>query len=278
MHSIDRHGLFVTGISRPPDLHDETKPHLLQGLPHGIILKSFSGTQYVMLPNYPMRRCKVKFCPFTVTTHPQPEDRLWQAAYVLSLFSPSLPVSLHPLQTPTTNTNTHKQTTYRCGSARTCVYEIHSSGEFVLYPSVLSALYWAYSKLAARQYVSAYRALESAGTDMPLSWAERTVIGMFKGISEDNHPDAHACRLKLRLAMIYAPLSQWPVGSEQFVFSDYINYLGKISHVSFACRLSFEDELHLMSHFRKMARKQKKTVDPIMQRAISKSRLFECSV
>ena len=137
---------------------------------------------------------------------------------------------------------------------------------------MLSALYWAYSKLAARQYVSAYRALESAGTDMPLSWAERTVIGMFKGISEDNHPDAHACRLKLRLAMIYAPLSQWPVGSEQFVFSDYINYLGKISHVSFACRLSFEDELHLMSHFRKMARKQKKTVDPIMQRAITANR------
>ena len=119
LHSIDRHGLFVTGISRPPDLHDETKPHLLQGLPHGIILKSFSGTQYVMLPNYPMRRCKVKFCPFTVTTHPQPEDRLWQAAYVLFL---SISLRLSPSLTNTNTTkHTPQQTTYRCGSARTCV-------------------------------------------------------------------------------------------------------------------------------------------------------------
>ena len=120
--------------------------------------------------------------------------------------------------------------------------------------------------------MSAFRALESAGTDMPLSWAERTVIGMFKDISDDNHPDAHACRLKLRLAMIYAPLSRWPVGSEASVMQDYVNYLSKISHVSFACRLSFEDELHLISHFRKIARKQKGNQDPIAQRPITVNR------
>jgi len=242
LHSIDRHGLFVTGISEPPQDHNDVKPHLLHGLSHGLVLKSFSGTRFVMLPNFPLRRSQVKFCPFSVTTFPRPENRVWQAA---------------------------------CGSARTCVYEIHSSGEFVLYPSVLSALYWAYSKLAARRYISAFRALESAGTDMPLSWAERTVIEMFKDISDDNHPDAHACRIKLRLAMIYAPLSNWPVRGEDFVIQDYTNYLSKISHVSFACRLSFEDELHLMSHIRKVVRKKNKGMkikDPILQQPITANR------
>ena len=49
--------------------------------------------------------------------------------------------------------------------------------------------------------------------------------------SPDNHPDAHACRLKLNLAVLYSDnKTPW----EMHIELD--RYLGKLAHVSAECR------------------------------------------
>ena len=60
--------------------------------------------------------------------------------------------------------------------------------------------------------------------------------------SEDAHPDAHACRLKIALVMLDSPVSlPWDVSSEMS------HYVRKLQHVTANCRLSLDEELTLLT-------------------------------
>ena len=54
-----------------------------------------------------------------------------------------------------------------------------------------------------REYIDAFQAIVSCGTDMRLTWSEFTMLSYFKACEDDHHPNAHACLLKLRLVLQY---------------------------------------------------------------------------
>ena len=55
---------------------------------------------------------------------------------------------------------------------------------------------------------------------------------------DDNHPDAHAVRLRLVLAVMYSPnVVPWSISK------DLLGYLHKLPHVSQTCRLTYEEEV-----------------------------------
>ena len=41
------------------------------------------------------------------------------------------------------------------------------------------------------------------------------MLGMYTSADDDKHPDAHACRLKLRLAFLHSPITDWPVVADK---------------------------------------------------------------
>ena len=76
--------------------------------------------------------------------------------------------------------------------------------------------------------------------DVDFTAAEAWVFRQFYNI-EDKHPNAHAIRLKLSLAMQFSDNKvEWDASNE------YNSYLIKLSHVSAACRLSQEEEEEIM--------------------------------
>ncbi len=77
----------------------------------------------------------------------------------------------------------------------------------------------------------------------------------FGYISEDHHPDAHAVRAKLSLAVLDSPLrTPWLLSFE------LASYLMKLAHVSSTCRLSLEEERQLLEHV--TANKKQKLLEP----------------
>ena len=63
--------------------------------------------------------------------------------------------------------------------------------------------------------------------------------------SEDCHPDAHACRLKISLVMLDSPVVlPWNLSSEMS------SYVRKLQHVSANCRLSLSCLLERGSYVR----------------------------
>ena len=75
------------------------------------------------------------------------------------------------------------------------------------FKSVGATIYWAFCKFMHRQYAEAFSAIHSCATDMPLRWSEKVMLGHFALGNDDKHPDAHACRLKLRLSLLHSPMS-----------------------------------------------------------------------
>lgn len=74
--------------------------------------------------------------------------------------------------------------------------------------------------------------------DMELDGAESTYLGMFGQTLEDHSPDAHACRLKLRLALMYCPIKpdDWPIGGLEGLLEDFASYVDKVGPTwSFLC-------------------------------------------
>lgn len=210
LFSLDRSGFFV--------LEDQSllPARLSLGLSNSLLLSDSVGTLAFMVSNCPLLRPTIKYCPFSIKTYPQPCSWLWQQ---------------------------------RC-EMRTFVYEVHSSNELVLFPSLGSTLYWAYSKLLHREYAAAFLALTSCCTDMELDSAESAFLAMFANTLDDHSPDAHACRLKLRLSLVYCPSQPmlWPVGGLEGLMADFVSYLGKLCHVAAACRLSADEERQMADH------------------------------
>jgi hypothetical protein len=77
-------------------------------------------------------------------------------------------------------------------------------------------------------------------TDAALSREEQQIFELIGDITDD-HPDAHACRLRISLAVADSPIEcVWDDRDE------YGRYCSKVSHVAARCRVDADDEL-LMS-------------------------------
>lgn len=131
------------------------------------------------------------------------------------------------------------------------MYEVHESRGFVEFPSLGASLYWAYLKLVHRAYAAAFSALAACTSDAPLSGAEHALRASFRTTTcDDRHPDAHACRLNLRLALVHVAPDALEFDEEDDIADaiDAYEYFVKRERVSCACRLSLENERAVLEH------------------------------
>ncbi len=115
------------------------------------------------------------------------------------------------------------------------LYPIHTTCTFLSPTSLSSALYLAVLYLLQHNYEHAFKLIEGCCIDTEFTEEEKWVFSQFQKANYDRHPDAHACRLKLILAIMYSPHpSPWPTHKEM------TKYLQKLPHVSAQCTLSLE--------------------------------------
>jgi len=125
-------------------------------------------------------------------------------------------------------------------STKYLLLPIHVSLSFIQTPTLASSLYLLLLRFLNRDYVDVQRLCSSAGTDSELTDEETAVMKSISNI-HDGHPDAHAARLHLTLALLDAPwevkaVIGWDVPGETY------KYLNKISYVGMASRLDKDSE------------------------------------
>ena len=122
-------------------------------------------------------------------------------------------------------------------------YPIHVSLSFLHSTTFASALYLVLLRFLARQYKQVVRLVDTIGTDSALTSEEQNICQSFMHTknSPDMHPDATACRLKISVVMLDAPLSlPWNLSVEM------ASYLFRLQHVSAECLLTPDEELTLL--------------------------------
>ena len=67
--------------------------------------------------------------------------------------------------------------------------------------SFTSTLYLVMCRLFHRDYAAAYTLLESLDIDTPLDTEQQWLLSELQHLARDSHPDMHACRVKLALAL-----------------------------------------------------------------------------
>jgi hypothetical protein len=104
-----------------------------------------------------------------------------------------------------------------------------------------------------RQYDAVFRLAETCVSDTQLSDEESQIFAQFALLKDDNHPDAHACRLKISLATLASReamecewsvipppkrlrLTEWGRNIEDEMSA----YISKYAMVSACCRLTAE--------------------------------------
>ena len=131
------------------------------------------------------------------------------------------------------------------GPTKAYLYPVHLSQSFLFFPSLAAALYMLLLKLLARRYETASEMAPQCVCDRPLSREEAQIVALFNETRGDQHPDAHACRLRISLHALHTPLYPelpWDLAEE------LIAYTRKLGHVSLLLRLSVYDELVLLTH------------------------------
>lgn len=179
---------------------------LLRGVPHSILLSNHNDELHVLVPNVFVCRPNIGTAPFSTEL-------------VLS----------HPGHHP--GAAWHSKTT-----SPYFLYEIHVSNGFMVAPTLPSALYLLLLRMLYRDYAAASGLVTAVGTDAKHSDEEAQIFREL-GLITDRHPDAHACRLKISLAVADSPIEcDWDDRAE------YGNYCNKVSHVGARCRLNDDEE------------------------------------
>jgi len=131
------------------------------------------------------------------------------------------------------------------GDSRHFIYPVHGSLGFLFTPSLASSLFLLLLRFLNRQYDAVFRMAESCVSDTELSGVERTVFNQLRTLREDQHPDAHACRLRISLATLGSREHMAPEWSLEEELGAYVT---KHASVSAACRLTMQEELELLDH------------------------------
>ena len=209
LYSSDHAGFFLT------DYRDEALTSLLAPLPFSVLLENDRHELRVLAINCPMHRPKVYSCPFTTELVADRLNPEW-------------------LQTV--------KTAYY-------VYSVHISHTFLLAETLSSSLFLLILYLLARAYPVAFRLAETCELDGKLSGEEAYIMRMMERTTHDQHPDAHACRLKVALAVSYSEerlVLKDENGTAWEVDGEYAQYIKKVHHISASCRLSMEEEVQLV--------------------------------
>ena len=121
------------------------------------------------------------------------------------------------------------------------LYPVHVSMSFLFSSTLASTLYLLLLRFLSRQYEDAFRLASTIGTDTQLSAEEEQAFKALGRSNSDCHPDAHACRLKISLVTMDAPVvCPWDLTVQAS------RYVSKLSHISAVCRLELHEELSLL--------------------------------
>eukprot|EP00941_MAST-03F_sp_MAST-3F-sp1_P005353 g5353.t1 len=219
LHLLGQDGWFVSETFSPVEYKDRelSTPSstglslrrrqiskLLRGMDNSLILENHCHQFQVLVANHDLHRPRVKGNPFTVGVACDRSSVGWQ---------------------------TVMQTRYY-------LYPVHTSAAFLVRPTLSSSLYIVLLKFLGRDYSAAFRLACAVSTDVDFTAEEDWVWQQLRRCEDDRHPDAHAVRLKLSLAVQYSSNKlPWEADDEM------AGYLSKLPHVSCDCRLTAEEEL-----------------------------------
>eukprot|EP00667_Euglena_gracilis_P000338 EG_transcript_338 len=183
---------------------------LLDGVPHGLVLRNEGGELFLMLPNHHLvvSAVSTEFSPVVVFNRagaaidPAGVGRRWERNSRTFVF----------------------------------VYPVHPSRAFLLTPTLASLLYLIAVRLATQHFPEAVRLIRRLNTNAPLNAEEDQILDVLGGL-RDQHPDGHACRVLLSLALQYqAEWHPWDLVEE------LRSYTRKRAAVAYPCRLSLAEE------------------------------------
>ena len=82
-------------------------------------------------------------------------------------------------------------------ATRYYLYPVHTSLTFLHTPSLAAALYLILARFLARDYASAAAVAATCTVDVPFTAEEKWLFAKLARAQRDDHPDAHAVRLKV---------------------------------------------------------------------------------
>ena len=151
--------------------------------------------------------------------------------------------------------------------------QLHASGAFLTTPSLSAAMYLLALRLFKREYSLAAALLPSVLSDVPFVGEETYVKYLFAGIADDPHPDAIAMRLRIALQCYdcgelppFGGVEDAAGSQEEFlelkkqrddqIRKELDKYIYAWPHVSAVCRLTIEQETHLVKILNHQKRKK----------------------
>jgi len=122
-------------------------------------------------------------------------------------------------------------------------YPAHLSEEFVTTQSLMSSVHLLRTRWMARQYADAVDTIPCVFADT-VDTAAISVLKNQPELASDIHPDSHALRLRLMLAILpFTTVSNLPWNLSETM----VHYLTRVRWCSAGVRLSLEDEMYLLA-------------------------------
>lgn len=202
IYSVDHSHLFITNFT------SELTSHLMNGLPHSILLSSINNELNVLVPAIDIVRPSISNVPFSRELVYNRANTKWSESLETFYF----------------------------------LYPIHVSLSFMFTPTLSSSLYLLVCRFMNRCYDQVFNLVNTINTDVEFLANELNIFQILGRANGDNHPDAHACRLKINLVVQDAPIScPWNTTRQMF------NYIIKLDCVSITCRLTLEEEKEMLA-------------------------------
>lgn len=179
---------------------------LVAGVDHHVLLSSLERQSTIMVPNVKFKRPQVKPLPFSteiVLQYEDEEGKDWRKKSQMNVF----------------------------------LYSVHASGSSLVPNCLSAAIYLLSLKMINREYAAASEMVASVSTDAEFTEQEENVLTCLEETLTDSHPDAHAIRCRITLAVLDSPVNlPWDIRAET------ANYFTKVRHVRAVCRLSEREE------------------------------------
>eukprot|EP00043_Microstomoeca_roanoka_P005858 m.58502 g.58502 ORF g.58502 m.58502 type:complete len:4257 (-) comp13155_c0_seq1:39-12809(-) len=193
----------VTQESNATNVKYKYLKQLIQGIEHSWLLENGTGGFMLLMPNHDLYRLPLEGEPF-------------------------------PTQIMADRSSIGWQTTM---DTRYYLYPIHQSHQHLICTTLASTLYLILIRFLTRNYMDAFQLIGTVFTDTEFDSEESWIFDQYERTLSDRHPEAHACRIKLALAIMYSDNSfKWDLSTE------LVEYLAKKPGVRAGCRLRPDEE------------------------------------
>eukprot|EP00808_Paulinella_micropora_P025052 g59667.t1 len=201
LYSVDHVDLFICN-ERPAPIC-----HLMQGLPHSLLMSNREGEKQVLVPVLPPVRPRVGTQPFTTQLVLDRSQDKWLSAL----------------------------------SQRFYLYPVHVSLSFLIPQGINPSLYLLLLRFLQRDYAAAYRIADAVATDSGFNTEGRHIFDLVRAIDDDFHPDAIGLLAKLALVTLDSG-----VDPPCHIARNHANLLTRYQHISGLCRMLVQEELQLL--------------------------------